>query len=174
MSGSAARTEEDRTYTSEEIAWAIRRLDMAMSRLMVTMAHSLDVSVPELLALDYITASEGVGPSEVARRLHLTTGTLTALVDRLEQRGHLVRERHPDDRRRVMLRTTSSADAEVGERVWPMAADILALAESLEATERQAVGRFLDEFIALLERHADKACPPSPRPGNHPRETEQP
>lgn len=164
---------EERAYTAQDIAWATRRLDMAMSRLMVAMARSLDVSVPELLALDYISAAQGAGPTEVARRLQLTTGTMTALADRLEERGHVVRERHPADRRRVMLRTTPSADAEVGERVYPMVADIVALAESLGTRERQAVGRFLDEFVALIESHADKACERSPRPVTHPRETEQ-
>jgi DNA-binding MarR family transcriptional regulator len=151
-------TANGRSYTAEDIAWATRRLDMAMSRLMVAMARSADVSVPELLALDYVMSAEGAGPSELARRLQLTTGTVTALADRLEVRGHLVRERHPDDRRRVMLRTTPAADARFGGQIAPMVADIVALARGLDDQERQAVGRFLDAFITILERHADKAC----------------
>ena len=151
-------TARERTYTAEEITWATRRLDVAMSRLMVAFSRAVGISVPEMLALEHLDADGSLGPSELARRLQMTTGAVTALVDRLETSGHALRAPHPSDRRRVVITRTQKADDDLTEEVAPMAMEILALAETLSDEERQAVGRFLDGFIAIVERTAAEAC----------------
>jgi DNA-binding MarR family transcriptional regulator len=145
-------------YTAEDIAWATRRLDVAMSRLLVALSREVGISVPEMLALEYLDADGSIGPSELARRLRMTSGAMTALVDRLEERGHVVRERHPADRRRVLVTRTKKADADLDAEIAPMALEILALAESLDDAERRAVGTFFDGFIAIIESTAAEAC----------------
>ncbi len=146
------------SYSAEDITWATRRLDIAMSRLMVAFSRAVGISVPEMLALEHLDADGSLGPSELARRLQMTTGAVTALVDRLEASGHAARAPHPSDRRRVVITRTQKAEDDLTEEVAPMAMAILELAESLNEGERQAVGRFLEEFIAILERAADEAC----------------
>ena len=147
-----------RDYTAEDIAWATRRLDIAMSRLMVALSRAVGISVPEMLALEYLDADGSIGPSELARRLQMTSGAMTALVDRLEGSGHLVRERHPADRRRVLVKRTKMADDDLTEEIAPMAMQVFELAESLDESERRAVGRFLNGFIAIVESTAAEAC----------------
>ena len=148
----------NREYTTEEITWATRRLDMAMSRLMVALSRAVGISVPEMLALEYLDADGSIGPSELARRLQMTSGAMTALVDRLEGSGHLVRERHPADRRRVLVKRTKMADDDLTEETAPMAMQVFELAESLDESERRAVGRFLNGFTAIVESTAAEAC----------------
>jgi DNA-binding MarR family transcriptional regulator len=145
-------------YTAEDITWATQRLDIAMSRLMVALSRKVGISVPEMLALEYLDADGSIGPSELARRLRMTSGAMTALVDRLEDSGHVVRERHPADRRRVLVTRTKKADADLAAETAPMAIEVLDLAESLDGAERQAVGRFFDGFIAIVENTAAEAC----------------
>ena len=147
-----------REYTAEDITWATRRLEVAMSRLMVALSRAIGISVPEMLALEYLDADGSIGPSELARRLQMTSGAMTALVDRLEENGHVVRERHPADRRRVLVKRTTKADEDLTEEIAPMAVRILELTESLDDSERQAVGHFLDGFIAFIEITAVEAC----------------
>ena len=147
-----------REYTAEDITWATRRLDIAMSRLMVALSREIGVSVPEMLVLEYLDADGSIGPSELARRLQMTSGAMTALVDRLEASGHVVRERHPSDRRRVIVKRTRKADDDLTEEIEPLALQVLELAASLEGAERQAVGRFFDGFIAIIEGTAAEAC----------------
>ena len=145
-------------YTAEDITWATRRLDIAMSRLMVALSRAVGISVPEMLALEHLDADGSLGPSEIARRLQLTTGAVTALVDRLEASGHVARAPHPSDRRRVVITRTAKADEDLSEEIAPLATATLELAESLTGDERQAVGRFLDGFITIIERTAAEAC----------------
>jgi DNA-binding MarR family transcriptional regulator len=145
-------------YTAEDITWATRKLDMSMSSLMVAHSRAIGMSVPEMLALELLDADATIGPSELARRLQMTSGAMTALVDRLEEHGHVVRERHPADRRRVIIKRTKKADEDLAAEIAPMALQVLALAERLDATERQAVGRFFHGFIAIIERSSAEAC----------------
>lgn len=147
-------------YTAEDVTWATRRLDMAMSRLTVALARAVGISVPELWALEHLDGGDGLGPSELARRLQMTSGAVTALVDRLEAGGHAVRAPHPSDRRRVVVSRTPKAEADLDLEGAPLATEILELAESLSDDERAAVGRFLERLIAIVERTASEACAP--------------
>jgi len=147
-----------RSYTAEDITGATRRLDVAMTSLTVALCRAVGISVPEMITLEHLDHEGTIGPSELARRLQMTTGAVTALVDRLERSGHVQRAPHPRDRRRVMLKRTTKADEDFTEEIAPMAMEILALAESLSDEERRAVGRFLDGFIAIIARTAAEAC----------------
>ena len=153
-----ARRDAAPVYTAEDITWATRRLDIAMSRLMVAFSRAIGIGVPEMLALEHLDVDGGLGPSELARRLQMTTGAVTALVDRLEKSGHVTRERHASDRRRVVVRRLPKADEDLTAEVSPMAFEILELAESFSDGERQVIGRFLDDFIAIIELTAAEAC----------------
>jgi DNA-binding MarR family transcriptional regulator len=147
-----------REYTAEDITWATRRLDIAMSRLMFAFSRAVGISVPEMLTLEHLDADGSLGPSELARRLQMTTGAVTALIDRLEAGGHVTRAPHPSDRRRVVITRTQKADEDITEEVAPMLVEILELADSMDDAARQAVGRFLEGFIAIIERTAAEAC----------------
>jgi DNA-binding MarR family transcriptional regulator len=148
----------DATYTADEISEATRRLDVAMSRLTVAFARDVGISVPELLALENLDTDGGLGPSELARRLQLSTGAVTALVDRLEASGHAVRAAHPSDRRRVVVTRTAKASQELAHEAASMMGEIHRLADNLSDEERRAVGRFLEGFISIVERAAAEAC----------------
>ena len=147
-----------RMYTAEDIIWATRRLDVARTGLMVAFSRAVGITVSEMIALEHIGSSGGLGPSELARRLQMTTGAVTALVDRLEASGYVARAAHPSDRRRIVISRTQKADDDITEEVAPMVMEILELAGSFADAERQAVGRFLDGFIEIIERTAAEAC----------------
>ena len=145
-------------FTPDDITEATRRLDIAMSRLTGAFARVVGVSVPELLALEHLADGKGLGPSELARRLQLTSGSVTSLVDRLEASGHAVRAAHPSDRRRVVVLRTPKADEDLRHGAAPLVGDIAELAAGLSEDERQVVGRFLERLIDIIERTADEAC----------------
>jgi hypothetical protein len=52
-----------RRYSAEDLTWATRRLDIAMSRLMVAFSRAVGISVPEMLALEHLDVDGGLGPS---------------------------------------------------------------------------------------------------------------
>src|SRR5690606_16285765 len=64
---------------------------------------------------------------ELAAQTGLTTGAITGVVDRLEAKGWVRRERDPSDRRRVIVRLLPGRQADIAEVLAGMRDDIVAL-----------------------------------------------
>ena len=58
----------------------------------------------ELAALDHLFRAGPLQPRDLSDRLHLGPGATTALIDRLQAAGLVVRDQHPVDRRSVVIR----------------------------------------------------------------------
>ena len=73
-------------------------------------------------ALNALAVIEGAGgpipAGEVSARMHITTGTMTTVLDTLERNGYIRRLADPDDRRRVLIDITDSAQS-VLDRMLP-------------------------------------------------------
>ena len=141
-------------YTPEDLALATRRLDMALAEWHGELGERMDMGLSEIMAVGRLAIDDSQGPSELARSLHMTTGAMTAVLDRLAERGHVERVPHPSDRRKVALRLTDSAHQAARQQVLPMAAAITALARRLPADDRAVVGRFIDELTGIVRRAA--------------------
>ena len=68
-------------------------------------------SMVKLSAAAVRAESPGLTPKWLGLELSLTTGAVTALLDRLAKAGHLDRVSNPQDRRSVLLRLTDSGTA---------------------------------------------------------------
>ena len=60
-------------------------------------------------ALEVLDEHGSLTPGELGTLLSLTSGSVTALIDRLERLGWASRNRHPDDRRKIIVTLTKQA-----------------------------------------------------------------
>ncbi|MGT2771646.1 MarR family winged helix-turn-helix transcriptional regulator [Streptococcus marimammalium] len=65
-----------------------------------------DVSLKEMHTIEIIGKSDRVTPSDIARELLLTLGTVTTSLNKLEAKGYIIRTRSKIDRRVVYLTLT--------------------------------------------------------------------
>ncbi len=100
------------------------------------------------------SAGQPLGPVELGNRLGIRSASATVLVDRLEESGHVRREPHPDDRRRVLLVPTELSGQQTMAALRPLLADIEAAAAKLTESQAAAVTRFLTEAAAAMRRYA--------------------
>lgn len=84
----------------------IRRIDKMMSTLISARFDKHDLSLQQWIALKVVRDGTVSNVSELARELELTSGATTRLVDSLEGRGLLERDRGHSDRRVVRLAIT--------------------------------------------------------------------
>ena len=89
---------------------ALRELILAGEHYRLSAATYLGLNVNESQAISYLLSRGPLGQSDLAELLGMTTGSVTALVDRLEQRGYATRTPHPSDRRRVTVQLSSSGN----------------------------------------------------------------
>jgi DNA-binding MarR family transcriptional regulator len=141
-----------------EPARALRMVQQASVEANQELARRLGIGITDVAALEHLSsASQPLGPVELGHRLGIRSASATALVDRLEQSGHLRREARPDDRRRVALVPSEHSAATVLTALAPLLADIDAAAARLTEGEAAAVTRFLTEAAAAMRRYADGA-----------------
>lgn len=143
---------DDREYTPLEVARAARRLDMALAEMHLEVAGLMDMTSADLLTLAYLGMEGPLGPTEIAARLHLHTGAVTALLDRLSERGFVERAPHPSDRRKLLVHLTRQGRDATMRHLGPMVDEAIALVKTLPADDRQTVGRFLDALAGVVAR----------------------
>lgn len=125
-----------------------------MTLMQVHVARKLGLGVSEFRSLELIRDADEVDPMTAGRLAELTgltTGAVTAVVDRLEQAGFVTRERGTVDRRQVVLRVAKSREGELEAIREPMRLAFLRACANFSKTDLQVVRRFHETFRQSLE-----------------------
>jgi len=100
---------------------------------------------------------------EVAARMHITSGTVTSLLDNLERKNYVVRSADPDDRRRVLVDITPDAQA-VLDKVLPAIQQVTReVFEGIGAERQEALLDVLDDIRRGIAELPDTLPAPKPR-----------
>lgn len=117
--------------------------------------------VTDSQALIHVTNGEDAGspltPSALSRRLGLSSGATSSLLNRLEVAGHVERRRESVDRRVVTLHSTPAVHREVDAFFAAVGADLRADLAARPAEVVAEVADVLGDLTAVLERHLDPA-----------------
>lgn len=87
---------------------AMRRLIRAADVYSRRLVAQHQITGPQLLCLNQLAETEGLTVGALAARIHLSASTVVRILDRLETRGLVHRERSTGDRRRVVVTATDS------------------------------------------------------------------
>lgn len=136
------------------LALQLRRMNGEINRLVHGFAGEQGLHATDVQALAAILdAEEPMTPKRLREHLGLTSGAVTACVDRLERAGHIRRVRENADRRVVHLYYAADARAAARTYFRPLAKAADAACSRFTAEERAVVLRFLaamnDELAPL-------------------------
>lgn len=92
--------------TIRDVSMALRELIQGWERYREAVADELGVGTSEVITLGYLYHDGPRTPSEIGQRLNLTSGSVTALLDRLEVAAFVTRSQNPDDRRSLLATAT--------------------------------------------------------------------
>jgi DNA-binding MarR family transcriptional regulator len=141
--------------TPADLLTALRRFGLENDRFDAIVARRLGAPPAEFKAMDHLHEAGELTPGQLADRLALTTGAVTALVDRLERLGWVSREPHPADRRSVIVRRAGEGDSEAVELYEPFGRALGAAARRMTPAQREAATRFLEQAAAIARAEAD-------------------
>ena len=133
-------TSAERQRLEGEFLLAVRRNGSIIQLLGQVAAERIGINVTDLNCLNIVALTGPMTAGELARQTGLTTASITAVLDRLEQGGFVRRERDPKDRRRVIVTLNPGPGLrEIGPTFGP-----------LVRAWRAAAASYSDEELRLL------------------------
>jgi DNA-binding MarR family transcriptional regulator len=141
-----------------QLGVAIERYQAAVDDFDRETARVLGVNETDLRCLEVLIQEENEAtPRLLADRLGLTTGSVTAMLDRLEKLNYIARAAHPGDRRKVIVTATAEAVRRAHDLIDPLVSegnDLLLRHYNLAQLE--LVAEFLNRTTDLQQRHIDR------------------
>jgi DNA-binding MarR family transcriptional regulator len=85
---------------------SLRKIIQAISLHSRNLHRKYGLTGPQLVILSDIASHQPLSVTQLAKSINLSQATVTGILNRLEKKGLVVRERDKVDRRRVMIRIT--------------------------------------------------------------------
>ncbi len=127
----------------------LREISTLSTQFLKHVGHSLSVNDTDLSAMEHLMTEGPLTPSDLARRLDISTAATTMVVDRLTALGHVHREAHAHDRRKVVVVPTPASVQAAIETLLPMLSGVAGVTSRLSEHDRTVVARFLAEVIGV-------------------------
>jgi len=146
----------------EGVSDLLRAHSSAATRYAAALAKRMGMGPSELAALEHLQGAGPMTPGRLGGRLSMSPGAVTALVDRLEARGHVERTPNPEDRRSALLRETEGGLRDSLEHLWPYIEEMRSIEKSFTEEERRVISRFLKAATEATHRHAERLARSDP------------
>ncbi|WP_404429243.1 MarR family transcriptional regulator [Microbacterium lacus] len=115
----------------------------------------------EIRVMEYVistaTAGQDATPSDISRRLGISSASTTALLDRLERAGMVERASHPTDRRSILISATPEAERRLASTMGDYDERLRKVARSLEPDDRVVVAEFFTDLADAARSVAQPA-----------------
>jgi DNA-binding MarR family transcriptional regulator len=98
-----------------------------------------------------IAENNRLSPTQLFKGLMLSSAGITSRLDRLEKRGLVRRERHPNDRRGVLVELTDEGRAVLEQAVRANTEAERELMTGLDAADAKQLSQLLKKMLAALE-----------------------
>lgn len=114
-------------------------------------ASALHISNYDFITIQILEETGAITAGELANRTGLSTGSVTALIDRLEKASFVKRELDTKDRRKVNIVPIYGERKDVQTLYEPLNESMLALIQSYDETARAQIIDFLSKASDVLE-----------------------
>src|SRR5680860_597417 len=145
---------ENRNAAVRRLMDAIRTAQSANDLMDQAFVDFLGINRTDGRCLDVVDQHGGITAGELSREIGLTTGAVTAVVDRMEAAGLLRRRSDPDDRRKVVIELTPEAQRLAAEVYGPIAHFSRPYLESLSDQQILTLIGFFESSRRVTVEHA--------------------
>lgn len=149
-------------YQNDFSVWIFRSLRRIM-RAVDVYSHRLSadfgITNPQLLCLQSLIADGPLTTSALAKLVHLSPSTVVGILDRLESKAWIVRERSTRDRRIVLVHVTDAGVQLVETVPSPLQSRLAQGLDELTEAELMTIAHSLERIVDLLEVSDPEAAP---------------
>jgi DNA-binding MarR family transcriptional regulator len=116
-------------------------------------ARLVGINSTDLECLDLLYLAGASTPGQLARHTGLTTGAMTAVIDRLERAGYVRRSRDGEDRRRVLVEALPNVMRCIGPLYERLASATARLNAGFDDRQLAVVDEYLSAAVDLVADH---------------------
>jgi DNA-binding MarR family transcriptional regulator len=158
---------------SDNVMIALRKIMQAIELNSKQLFKRVGLTGPQLVILQEVSRHGEVTAGEIARAVSLSQATVTGILERMEKRGLLARQRSERDKRRIMVRITEPGRKILDEAPPLMQEAFVEKFSSLQAWEQTMILSALQRLVSIMDATTIQAAPflstsrldsPSPKP----------
>jgi DNA-binding MarR family transcriptional regulator len=138
---------------------AIRRVIRATDLHSRNLIKITGLTAPQQLVLMTIKEHESIIVGDLAQRMSLSQATVSTILDRLEDRGLVTREKAPQDKRRVNLKLTERGTEVVKDAPLPLQNRFVERFSALPEWEQSQITAALQRIAHMMDADSIDAAP---------------
>ena len=134
--------------THDQVLVSLRKIIRAIDLHSKRLERESGLTGPQLLLMQCIYINGEITAGVIAREISLSQATVTTIIDRLESKGLLKRERNQEDKRKVMISLTDEGKVALEKAPTLMQESFISRFDHLEEREQNLI-------LSSLQRVAD-------------------
>lgn len=139
------------TLYAAEILESLRRIIRSIDQHNKLLSKEYKMTIPQLVCLRQLAKEGDLTTGNLARMVFLSQATVTGILDRLEAKGFITRERSRTDRRQVFVTLTAEGLRLTEEMPWPLQERFAQGLDSLTAQEQEQFNIMLKKLVEMME-----------------------
>jgi len=143
----------------EQVLTSLRRVIRATDLHSKHLAKTSGLTAPQILLLQAIRKLEGAAIGQLANEVSLSQATVTSILDRLEKRGYIERERSTVDKRKVHVQLTEYGFEILRDAPMPLQEQFARQFNDLQEWEQTMIISALQRVASMMDAEHIDASP---------------
>jgi len=140
-----------------ETMQSLRRIFKTVQDYSQEVYKKFGVTGPQLWALKTISENGSLSLGELSKKMYLHPSTVTGVVDRLEKKGYVVRNRVEKDRRVIKVQLTPKGEGLVGKAPNPVQGKMIYGLRKLKKDELNFIYDSIRKLVEVIKAQNVKA-----------------
>jgi DNA-binding MarR family transcriptional regulator len=147
------------TSVSDGVLVSLRRIIQAIDLHSRQLVRQHGITTPQLIILKQIEGKEAHTVSQIAKQVSLKQATVTDILNRLERKGLVQRQKDTGDRRRVLIRETDAGKKLLDAAPSPLQETFLEKFETIDDWQQNMILSSLQLLGTLMTDDESTAAP---------------
>jgi DNA-binding MarR family transcriptional regulator len=143
----------------DELLVSLRRVIRAIDLYSKKLSKESGLTSPQLIVMQEIYNNGDVMVKDIASHINLSSATVTSILDRLEARGYVVRERSQIDKRKVGVSLTETGVNAFNNAPTLLQEHFINRFESLDEWEQTQLVSTMQRIAKMMDAEALDAAP---------------
>jgi len=116
------------------------------------LAEQLTVNPTDLEAMEHLIQDGPLTPTDLSRRLGVSTAAMTTIIDRLTAVGHVSRVPNPSDRRGILVVPAAASVERAMGAIMPMVLGIDRVLAEFDEQEKATITEYLSRVVEVYRQ----------------------